>query len=169
MVKLSEVFHLLLLQSGGHFLYVVGQYLDDLMENIEHGLWNDLKHLQQDTHNNQLHIMFAIYMQESSCGGFDVHTDNSKVTLSPARFVLASPTVKSLNPPGNLFKQTMYTRLQEATRITLYYTLYYTLYSNCISIPFSRSPQALWSSTQRHSSGPGSWPHLSSGRAAGGH
>ena len=45
-IQLSKFFHLLFLQPGRHLPHPVGQYLDDLMKDSEHGLRDDLKHLQ---------------------------------------------------------------------------------------------------------------------------
>ena len=44
-IQLSKFFHLLFLQPGRHLPHPVGQYLDDLMKDSEHGLRDDLKHL----------------------------------------------------------------------------------------------------------------------------
>ena len=53
-VQLSELLHLLLLESGGDLSYAMGENVDDLMQDLEHGLGNDLQHLRNGMETRQL-------------------------------------------------------------------------------------------------------------------
>ena len=67
-LQLGKLFHLLFLQPGRHLPHPVGQYLDDLMKDSEHGLRDDLKHLQIYTilFLNSTHTVY-ILKSENPC------------------------------------------------------------------------------------------------------
>ena len=48
-VELCKLLHLVLLQSSGDLLHSVSEDVDDLMEELEHGLRDDLQDLRSET------------------------------------------------------------------------------------------------------------------------
>ena len=49
LIKLSKLLHLVFLKSGGNLPHAMGEDVDDLVQNLEHGPGDDLQHLWNGT------------------------------------------------------------------------------------------------------------------------